>query len=153
MAYKKSKHRDTRDKRSDSLKGKKFNKVAGTNLKTLQDKVDWTNVQMAALLGVGTSSYDRMVSGEIAISPEKLSILYYNLNADLHRLIGNDNNYDVLRHGEDNEFDFSTAISDIIMDIQNTDSYDERAEKILYMYSEFGKMIAYLMRPEGRDKK
>ena len=68
MAYKKSKHRDTRDKRPDSLKGKKFNKVAGTNLKTLQDKVDWTNVQMAALLGVGTSSYDRMVSGEIAIS-------------------------------------------------------------------------------------
>ena len=59
----------------------------------------------------------------------------------------------MLRHGEDNEFDFSTAISDIIMDIQNTDSYDERAEKILYMYSEFGKMIAYLMRPEGRDKK
>jgi len=153
MAYKKSKHRDTRDKRPDSLKGKKFNKVAGTNLKTLQDKVDWTNVQMAALLGVGTSSYDRMVSGEIAISPEKLSILYYNLNADLHRLIGNDNNYDVLRHSEDNEFDFSTAISDIIMDIQNTDSYDERAKKILYMYSEFGKMIAYLMRPEGRDKK
>jgi len=153
MAYKKSKHRDTRDKRPDSLKGKKFNKVAGTNLKTLQDRVDWTNVQMAALLGVGTSSYDRMVSGEIAISPEKLSILYYNLNADLHRLIGNDNNYDVLRHSEDNEFDFSTAISDIIMDIQNTDSYDERAEKILYMYSEFGKMIAYLMRPEGRDKK
>jgi len=153
MAYKKSKHRDTRDKRPDSLKGKKFNKVAGTNLKTLQDRVDWTNVQMAALLGVGTSSYDRMVSGEIAISPEKLSILYYNLNADLHRLIGNDNNYDVLRHSEDNEFDFSTAISDIIMDIQNTDSYDERAKKILYMYSEFGKMIAYLMRPEGRDKK
>lgn len=153
MAYKRSKHRDTSDKRPESLKGKKFNKVAGTNLKTLQDKVEWTNVQMATLLGVGTSSYDRMVNGEIALSPEKLSILYYNLNADLHRLIGNDNNCDVLRHETESEFDFGTAISSIIMDIQNTDSYDERAEKILYMYSEFGKMIAYLMRPDGRDKK
>ena len=153
MAYKKSKHRDTSDRRPESLQGKKFNKVAGTNLKTLQEKVEWTNVQMATLLGVGTSSYDRMVSGEIAISPEKLSVLYYNLNADLNRLIGNDNSYDVLRHEDDKEFDFATAISDIIMDIQNTETYDGRADKILYMYSEFGKMIAYLMRPEGRDKK
>ncbi len=152
MPYKKSKPRDTEDHRPENLKGENFNMIMGTNLRRLQDEVGWTNRQMCDLLGISTSTYDRLLSGENAISIDKLSIMYFNLKANLHRLVGNDTNCPILCDSNDEGYDFYKGVSDLIMDIENTDAYDERAEKIMYLYSECGKMITYLMRPERRNR-
>ena len=80
---------------------------------------------------------------------EKLTLLYYCLGADLNRLVGNDNSYKITREAQAS-FNFEQGIRDIVIDIENTESYRERVGKIIYMYNEYGKMLAELMGPESR---
>ena len=53
--------------------------------------------------------------------------------------------------GERESFNFEKGVRDIVMDIENTESYRERVGKILYMYNEYGKMLSELMGPESRQ--
>ena len=150
MAYKKRTYKDTSDKRPINMRQGNINYIIGTNIDFLQQKLGWTNDQMAAALQMEPASYDRVKAGTRGIKVEKLTLLYYCLGADLNRLVGNDNKYDIVREDRE-EFNFEKGVRDIVMDIENTESYRERVGKILYMYNEYGKMLSELMGPESRQ--
>lgn len=154
MAYRKTTAKDTSDKRPPNLQGGKLNEVVGANLDKLQKECDWTDSQMSNLLGMTPTNYGRIKRGEHGLNAEKLSLLYYSLGANLNRLVGNDNAYALIRKPEDSdatEFDFENGLGNLIIDIQNTEDYTERVNKILHVYNEFGKMLFKLMIPENRN--
>ncbi|MBQ9306066.1 helix-turn-helix domain-containing protein [Butyrivibrio sp.] len=153
MAYRKTTVKNTKDQRPQALQDGKLNQVVGNNLRKLQDECDWTNAQMAELLGMTVTNYDRIKKGEHGLNAEKLSILYYSLGVNLNRLVCNDNSYGLIRKPDDadvTEFDFSNGLGNLIIDIQSTENYEERVSKILHVYDEFGKMLFGLMKPENR---
>ncbi len=150
MAYKKTTYKDTSDKRPVNMQQGNLNYIIGTNIDFLQQELGWSNDQMAKVLKMKPASYDRVKAGTRGIKVEKLTLLYYCLGADLNRLVGNDNTYDIVR-GERESFNFEKGVRDIVMDIENTESYRERVGKILYMYNEYGKMLSELMGPESRQ--
>ena len=159
MAYKKAIKRKIVDKRPTNMRGENFKKIVGDNLTILQDALGWTNSQMAELLGMAETSYVKIKSGLRSLTLEKAVILYYSLDVNLHRLAANDNSYKLLI-SEDPQalsnkktFDFEAGLSDLIADIQNSDSYWERAEKIQYVYRSFGDMLAVLMSPDYKKSK
>ncbi len=149
MAYKKKSYKDTSDKRPLNMRQGNLNRIIGTNIDFLQQELGWTNDQMAEMLQMEPASYDRIKAGSRGIKVEKLTLLYYCLGADLNRLVGNDNTYKVVRDKKVG-FNFEQSIRDIVIDIENTESYRERVGKILYMYNEYGKMLGDLMGPESR---
>ena len=153
MAYRKTTVKNTKDQRPQALQDGKLNQVVGKNLKDLQDQCDWTNAQMAELLGMTVTNYDRIKKGEHGLNAEKLSLLYYSLGVHLNRLVCNDNSYELIRKATDEdvkEFDFANGLGNLIIDIQSTENYEERVHKILNVYDEFGKMLFRLMKPENR---
>ena len=153
MAYRKTTVKDTSDQRPESLQDGKLNPVVGANLTTLQNQCDWTNAQMAELLDMSVTNYDRIKKGEQGLNAEKLSRLYYSLGVNLNRLVGNDNSYALIRSSDDadiKEFDFEDGLGNLIIDIQSTENYEERVNKILHVYDEFGKLLFRLMSPKNR---
>ncbi len=88
MAYKKRTYKDTSDKRPSNMRHGNINYIIGTNIDFLQQKLGWTNDQMAAALQMEPASYDRVKAGTRGIKVEKLTFLYYCLGADLNRLVG-----------------------------------------------------------------
>ena len=153
MAYRKTTVKNTKDQRPQALQDGKLNQVVGKNLKDLQDQCDWTNAQMAELLGMTVTNYDRIKKGEHGLNAEKLSLLYYSLGVNLNKLVGNDNSYDMIRRPDDGDikaFDFEDGLGNLIIDIQNTENYEERVNKILHVYDEFGKLLFRLMSPKNR---
>ena len=153
MAYRKTTVKNTMDQRPLNLQEGKINQVVGSNLRTLQTQCDWTNAQMAELLDISTSNYDRIKKGEQGLNADKLSLLYYSLGVNLNRLVGNDNAYALMRSPEDadiKDFDFEDGLGNLIIDIQNTENYEERVNKILHVYDEFGKLLFRLMSPKNR---
>lgn len=149
MAYRKTTYKDTSDKRPMNMRQGNLNYIIGTNIDYLQQELGWSNDQMAAVLKMKPASYDRIKAGTRGIKVEKLTLLYYSLGADLNRLVGNDNSYKITREAQAS-FNFEQGIRDIVIDIENTESYRERVGKIIYMYNEYGKMLAELMGPESR---
>ena len=167
MAYRKTTYKDTSDKRPMNMRQGNLNYIIGTNIDYLQQELGWSNDQMAAVLKMKPASYDRIKAGTRGIKVEKLTLLYYCLGADLNRLVGNDNSYKITREAQAS-FNFEQGIRDIVIlflsdiptskeyislhfrDIENTESYRERVGKIIYMYNEYGKMLAELMGPESR---
>ena len=153
MAYRKTTVKNTKDQRPQALQDGKLNQVVGKNLKDLQDQCDWTNAQMAELLGMTVTNYDRIKKGEHGLNAEKLSLLYYSLGVNLNRFVGNDNSYDMIRQPNDEDikaFNFEDGLGNLIIDIQNTENYEERVNKILHVYDEFGKLLFRLMSPKNR---
>jgi transcriptional regulator with XRE-family HTH domain len=151
MSYRRAVFRDTTDKTPDNLRDG-FQKITGKNLEHVKDEVDWTNRQMADLLGVGESTFGRYMSGEIKIPSEKIPILHYSLNVDIRRLICNDTKYPMFLDDEEKEFDFYKSVNNIMMDIMNTATYNEMRAKIEYLYHECGDMLSFVMSPKGRKK-
>ena len=153
MAYRKTTVKNTKDQRPQALQDGKLNQVVGKNLKDLQDQCDWTNAQMAELLGMTVTNYDRIKKGDHGLNAEKLSLLYYSLGVNLNRFVGNDNSYDMIRQPNDEDikaFNFEDGLGNLIIDIQNTENYEERVNKILHVYDEFGKLLFRLMSPKNR---
>jgi len=153
MAYRKTTVKNTTDQRPVNLQDGKINQVVGSNLTTLQNQCDWTNAQMAELLGMTATNYDRIKKGEQGLNADKLSRLYYSLGVNLNRLVGNDNSYEMIRRPDDEDiraFDFENGLGNLIIDIQNTENYEERVHKILHVYDEFGKLLFRLMSPKNR---
>lgn len=159
MSYKKAIKRKIVDKRPSNIRGEKFKKIVGENLTILQDALGWTNSQMAELLGMAEPSYAKIKSGLRSLTLEKAVILYYSLDVNLHRLAANDNSYKMLISEDPKtllsrkKFEFEAEVSNLIADIQNTDSYWERAEKIQYVYNSFGDMLTLVMSPDYKKSK
>ena len=71
MANKKRNKVEIVDKRPDVLKGRELEVVA-RNLATLQEQVGYTNEQMAELLDISISHYERIKAGKNSLTADKL---------------------------------------------------------------------------------
>jgi len=143
MANKKRNKVEIVDKRPDVLKGRELEVVA-RNLATLQEQVGYTNEQMAELLDISISHYERIKAGKNSLTADKLQILYYSLGADLNRLIGDDTKHGYFREDSEEavEVDYRVAIRDLMVDISHTNGNGSRKQKIMDAYAAFGEMLA-----------
>lgn len=78
MAFKKRRYVDTSDKRPENLIGNE-NEILAANISLIQDMVEYTNDQMAELLKISLSQYERIKSGKHSLTADKMMILYYSL--------------------------------------------------------------------------
>lgn len=137
-----------RDKRPKSMIGSESEYVH-LNLVLLQEACHMTNAQMAEVLGVELKYYERIKKTGKALDYGRLVRLYYNCGVDLNRLIANDPNVDIIRKTSNTEkpsnYSYKVQIDNLITDIKNSESQNERTEKIIETYLKFGKYLKGLL--------
>lgn len=117
--------------------------------------VEYTNDQMAELLKISLSQYERIKSGKHSLTADKMMILYYSLGVNLNRLVGDDSHYDFFRKTEDqdtDEVDYRVCISNLMTDIEHTPTNEERKTKVMVAYAAFGEMLGHMF-DKVKDKK